>query len=122
MNEQAAHGEPKYIRVSDTDNAVVVCFTDLDGLEMGEYEKLAEELQSIVERSEGISMILDFEGKGFIPWAALEAVLVRLHKKLDSKLRMCNLPPNVTHHFEMNRLLDVFHTYATREEALATTK
>jgi anti-anti-sigma factor len=118
MNEQAAHGDPKYVRVSDTDRVAVVCFSDLDRVE---YDTLAEELQSIVDRRGGISIILDFEGKVFIPWAAFEAVLVRLHKKLDGKLKMCNLPSNVRQHFEMNRLVDVFHIYSTREEALATT-
>jgi hypothetical protein len=122
MNEHPADDDYTYIHISDMDGIPVIGFDDLDRVEMGEYETLAEELQSVVDRGEWVFIILDFEGKEFIPWAALEAVLVRLHKKLDGKLKMCNLPPNVIRHFEMNRLVDVFHIYSTRQEALGTTK
>ena len=122
MKRYTKHDDPEYIHVTDVDGVAVVCFNDLDHVELDEYETLAEELQSVVDQDKWSSIILDFEHEVFIPWAAFEGVLLRLHMKANDRLKMCSLPPSVMEHFETNRLVDVFHLYSTREEAMATTK
>ena len=118
MKEYTTHDDHEYIHVTDIDGVAVVCFNDLDRVEMGEYETLAEELLTVVDQDKWPSIILDFEGEVFIPWAAFEAVLVRLHMKANDRLKMCGLPPFVMEHFEINRLAELFHISPTREEAL----
>ena len=124
MNEHPAYGDYDYVHVSDVAGIAVVCFKDLEraveGCVTGEADKLAGELFALVERKEWASIILDFEDSDFIPWAAFEFVLIRLHRKLNGNLKLCNLTPNIVHYFETNRLVDVFHIYSTREEAMAT--
>ena len=75
MKRYTTHDDHEYIHVSDIDGVAVVCFNGLDRVEMGEHQTLADELQSIVDRKTWTSIILGFEGKAFIPWAAFEAIL-----------------------------------------------
>ena len=50
-----------------------------------------------------------------------EHVLIRLHRILGERLRLCNLPFLVMEHFEVNRLATLFHIYSTRKVALQST-
>ncbi len=77
---------------------------------MDKIDSLRGELSSVVEQNWS-AVILDFEGKEFVPWGAFETVLVSLHTKLNDKLRMCNLPVTVAEHFETNLLAMLFHIY-----------
>ena len=126
MNEHPAHGDCEYVHVSDVGGIAVVCFKDLEraveGCVTGEADKLARELSALVDQKGWTSIILDFENSDFMPWAAFEFVLIRLHKKLNGNLKLCNLTPNIVRYFETNRLAELFHMFSTREEALAAIK
>jgi hypothetical protein len=110
----------KQIRVSDVDGVAVICFNDLNRCAFdGEAAfQLREELLAVADQEEWSSVILDFEGREFVPAAIVEAPLVRLHKRLDGNLRMCNVPSMAMEQFQVNRLVLLFHIYQTREEAL----
>lgn len=116
---------PRFTEVDDIDGVAVVRFHDLNGLifawEMDKMESLERELLSVVEQNR-VAVILDFEGEFFIPAATIDNVLVKLHKKLDARLKMCNLSELATAHFEMNRLDTLFHIYTTLESALDAAK
>jgi len=114
-----------FTTIWDVDGIVVVRFHDLNaavmGCEMDKINKLGDELSSIVAKNP-LTVILDFEDREFVPWAAFENVLLQLHKKLDGKLRMCNLPPMVAEQFKVNRLDTLFEIHAGLDDALAAVK
>jgi hypothetical protein len=113
------------IAVTDTDGIVVVQFLDLDaavsGCDMDKIDALAGELASLAEK-DPVGMILDFEGKVFVPVAAFECVLVKIHQKLNARLGICNLPTNVAQHFDANQLATLFHIHDSLEGALEAVK
>jgi anti-anti-sigma regulatory factor len=111
---------PQQIQVSDVDGVAVVCFHDLFrcAFDNESAHQLTQELLAVADQEEWSSVILDFEGREFVPAAIVEAPLVRLHKRLGSKLRMCNVPSMAMEQFQVNRLVRLFHIYQTREEAL----
>jgi hypothetical protein len=122
---QKVHSLPRFTAVSDVDGVVVVRFDDLNaavrGCDMDKINNLAAELFTVVQRNP-VAVFLDFEGKEYVPWAAFENVLVTLHKKLNDRLKMCNLPPMVAEQFKINQLDTLFHIYAGLDDALAAVK
>ena len=78
--------EFRHIKVSDMDGVAVVRFHDLNadvsGCESDKIESLAAELFAVAEQSP-VTLILDFEGQVFVPWALFNSVMVRLHTKLE---------------------------------------
>lgn len=115
----------RFTEVTEVAGVAVVRFHDLNAIAYGsEMDKIASfeaELFSVAEQNP-LAVILDFEGKFFIPAAIIESVFIKLHKRLNAKLKMCNLPAMVMEHFEMNRLATLFHIYPMLEDALAAVK
>ena len=116
------HGQARFTAVWDVDGVVVVRFHDLNAAvlrmdNMDRIEIVSGELLSVADPNP-LAVILDFEERDFVPVAAFECILVRLHKKLDDKLRMCNLPVTVAEHFEINQLATLFQVYTGLEDAL----
>ena len=111
---------PKHIRVTEVDGHAVVCFNNLERVVVPgeELEQLDSELQALAGRESWVSVILDFEDEPFIPYGAFEVVLIRLHKMLGERLKLCNVPSLVMEHFEINRLATLFYICPTREDAL----
>lgn len=113
---------PQQIQISDVDGVAVVCFHDLFrcAFDNESAHQLTQELLAVADQKEWTTVVLDFEGREFVPAAIVEAPLVRLHKRLGGNLRMCNVPLMAMEHFRMNRLATLFHIYQTREEAMDT--
>jgi hypothetical protein len=66
-------------------------------------------------------LVLDCEGREFIPFAGFEGTLVRLYKKLwlsESKLRMCNVHQVAVETFRVNGIITLMSIYRTLEEAI----
>jgi anti-anti-sigma regulatory factor len=79
-------------------------------------------LVDLVDRADHTTIILDFQNQD-IGWLSclFEGVLLRLHQRMANKngvLKLCNVPPEIVRQFTMNRLITIFHLYATLEEAL----
>lgn len=112
--------KPKHIRVTEVSGHAVVCFNNLERVVWPgeELEQLREELQALADQEPWVSVILDFENEPFIPYCAFEVALVRLHKMLSERLKLCNVPSLVREHFEINGLAAVFYICPTREDAL----
>lgn len=121
------HGQPRFTEVWDVDGVVVVRFQDLNVTVLGmdnsrdRIEKASKELLSVADRNP-LAVILDFEGTVFVPVASFENVLVQLHKKLDGKLSMCNLPATVAEQFRINQLATLFQIHAGLDDALGAVK
>lgn len=123
---QTRHAQPRFTTVRDVDGVVVVRFHDLNAVVLGmdntgRIERVSTELLSVADQKP-LAVILDFEGTDFWPVAAFENVLLRLHKKLDGKLRMCNLPQMVAEQFKINQLATLFQIHAGLDDALAAVK
>ena len=112
--------ETTFTKVEEINGIQVVRFHDLmyPGLHNGKSALLASELASIAEQDPR-GVVLDFESRYFIPSATILTVFVRFHRKLDEKLRMCNLPNAVREHLHRNRLAEIFRIHSTLEEAIA---
>ena len=118
-------GEAEYIRVTDVDGVAVVCFNNLQcalsSLDQGGIGGIGEELDAFVNQRQWVSIILDFEGEEFIPWASFDRIMVMLHKRLEGNLKLCNVPPMAMECLQINRLTTVFDIYPSREDALKST-
>jgi pimeloyl-ACP methyl ester carboxylesterase len=64
-------------------------------------------------------VILDFDGQDFIPVGELESVLIKLHMRLGSRLKLCNLPATMIERFNWNQLALMFQIHIGFEDALA---
>jgi hypothetical protein len=111
---------PHQIKVTDVDGVAVVCFHDLFrcAFDNDRAHELTQELVAVADQTKWRTVILDFEGREFVPAAIIEFPLVKLHKRLGGNLRLCNVPTMAMDHFRMNRLATLFHIYETREQAV----
>ena len=108
------------IRVSEAEGVTIVRFQSLEKAVCREelIHLIAEDLFALVGP---LSIVLDFEGLDFIPFASFEAKLMSLHRrseKAGGKLKMCGVPGKVMEQFRSNSLAQVFHIYGTLEDAL----
>jgi hypothetical protein len=113
--------DSKHIEIPAVQNGIrIMRFRDLGAAVQRDdkIEKLGDELFSVLNQGP-VTLILDFEGKEFLPVAAFEGKLVALHRKLSGRLILCNLPPLVIECFNVNRLASLFHICATLSDALA---
>jgi len=121
-NEKPVSGQTESIRVVDVNGVAVVYFRDLDfqpsGWEDEASKRLREELDALGDQKHWVSIILDFQGKEFIPRAAFEGLLVSLHKKTNGNLKLCNVSSVVMECFRTSRLVNLFDIYPTRDDAL----
>ena len=86
--------------------------------------EIGYELQGLLDQIQTCSLILDFENKEFVSFAAFDGILVRLQRKVTQRngiLKLCNLPRVVIQLFKINRLADYFSLCNSLEYALATT-
>lgn len=122
MIERSAHGDHEWIRVSNADGVVVVCFKAVaTAIRENRFLQLQQELHALVDQEHAGPMILDFENKELPACHVVQSLLLRLHMRLEGRLKVCNLPRMTLWHFEFNGLADCLNIYATREDALAAT-
>ncbi len=111
------------IDLVEIDGVSVVRFDDLNYLitESSQIEQLETELISAIHGNPRV-VILDFQSKDFIPAAIIEHVFVKLHKRLNGRMRMCHLPPMVMDHFQMNKLSTLFQIDTTLKGSIDSVK
>lgn len=120
------HAQPRFTEIRDVDGIVVVRFHKLNAVVLGmdnmdRIESVSGELLSVADQNP-LAVILEFEGADFVPVASFEKALVRLHKKLNGKLGMCNLPQSVAEKFEIIQLATLFQIHADLDGAFAAVK
>lgn len=115
--------DSKFTQISEHDDFIIVTFNgmlDAINFEANEVMVLQNELNAIVEVSDGRTVIFDFEDRWYNVCAATYGVLVHIHKKLDDRLLMCSLSDTAREVFQMNRLASLFNIFPTRDEAIAS--
>jgi hypothetical protein len=112
--------EAQVIDVSNVDGVALVCFKDLAfAIRENRFSEVEGELWTIVDQETVALVVLEFDNKELPTCHVVQQLLIRLHKRLNDNLRLCNLPPMALWHFEWNRLADRLNIYTTREGALA---
>ncbi len=108
---------------SQTDgNILLVYFTEARILDEATIQKIDDELNALMERTEQEHILLDFRCVRFMSSAML-GKLIRFHKKCKEfkvKLKMCSIAPEILEVFKMTRLNKVFEIYDDEEKARAS--
>jgi anti-sigma B factor antagonist len=107
------------ISVEYASNAVIVSFTDEKILEEKDINALQESIESVIEQSEKINLILDFRNVKFLSSAVL-GLLIRISKRIyesEGNLRLCNINPKIYEIFKITRLTKTFDIYKDVESA-----
>ena len=117
-----------HISVNVVDGVTVVKFRDLARNVFhseAEIHEIGSELQGLLDEIQPCSLVLDFESKEFISFAAFDARLVSLQRKVTQRngtLKLCNLAPGVAQMFKVNGLTDYLCLYNSLEDALVASK
>ncbi len=108
------------ISVEYAENATIVSFTDEKILEEKDIKELQDSIMSIIEQTEQINLILDFQSVKFLSSAVL-GLLIRINKRIyehDSNLKLCNINPRIYEIFKITRLTKTFDIYNDVESAV----
>jgi anti-sigma B factor antagonist len=109
------------ISVQYSGKATVITFTNEKILEEKDIRNLQESIIPVIEQSEKIHLILDFQKVQFLSSAVL-GLLLRTSKKVyerDGQLRLCNINQKIYEIFRITRLNKIFDIYDDLEGAMA---
>jgi anti-anti-sigma regulatory factor len=117
----------RHILVDEIGGVLVVRFIDLER-DLDSFDTLQEigqELESLVDQNHSCSLIVDFEGKDFIPlrYAFFLGKLVRLFKevkRVQGTLKICDLPPSLVEIFKTSQLIQILPPYKSLDDALTS--
>lgn len=109
------------LRTQETDEALVVSFTDSKILDEARIQSIGAELIDAAERAAANKrLVVNFDGVAFMS-SAMIGKLVLLNKKCKTDgiaLKLCEIAGNVQEVFKIMRLNKVFDIYKTEEKAL----
>ncbi len=111
------------ISVEYSENATIITFTDEKILEETDIQAILKSIMSVVEQTERINLILDFQNVRFLSSAVL-GLLIRISKRIyehDGQLKLCNINPKIYEIFKITRLNKVFDIYQDIESATENT-
>lgn len=108
------------IAVEYIHNAAVVTLTDQKILEEIEIHALENSIIPLVERKQGINLVLDFSRVEFLSSSAL-GLLIRVSKKIyesNGQLRLCAISDSIMQVFRITRLDKIFMILPDCQQAL----
>ncbi len=108
------------IGVEYTDKATIVTFTDRKILEDQDIRALQDSILSVINHTEGITLILDFCNVEFLSSAVL-GLLIRISKRIYERsghLKLCNISPKIYEVFRITQLTKVFDIHRDVHSAL----
>jgi anti-sigma B factor antagonist len=103
-------------------DVTVVYFTDSKILDEQKINQMSEELNRVADRCAGGKLLLNFDGVTFMSSAVL-GKLVSINRKCkenETRLKMCQIAPDIMKVFEITRLNKVIDIYDTEEKALSS--
>jgi anti-sigma B factor antagonist len=109
------------VSVQYSGKATVVTFTNEKILEEKDIRNLQDSIMPVIEQSEQINLILDFQNVKFLSSAVL-GLLLRISKKVyerDGQLRLCNINRKIFEIFRITRLNKIFDIFDDLESAMA---
>jgi len=107
------------IIVKYTQNATIITFTGEKILEEKDIANLQQTIMPVIEQSEQMHFILDFQNVQFLSSAVL-GLLLRISKKIyekNSTLRMCSINGKIYEIFKITRLNKIFDIYDDLQSA-----
>jgi len=108
------------IAVEYIDSAAVVTLTDQKILEEIEIHALENSIIPLVEKKQGINLVLDFSNVEFLSSSAL-GLLIRVSKKIyesNGQLRLCAISDSIMQIFRITRLDKIFKILPDPQQAL----
>ena len=108
------------IAVEYVDNAAVATLTDQKILEEIDIQALENSIIPLVERKQGINLVLDFSNVEFLSSSAL-GLLIRVSKKVyesNGQLRLCSISNAIMQVFKITRLDNIFKILPDSQQAL----
>jgi len=109
------------VSVQYSGKATVVTFTNEKILEEKDIRTLQDSIMPVIEQSEQINLVLDFQNVKFLSSAVL-GLLLRISKKVyerDGQLRLCNINRKIFEIFRITRLNKIFDIFDDLESAMA---
>ena len=110
--------QPK-MSIEYAENATTITFTGEKILEEKDIRELQESIESIIEQSKQMNLILDFCNVRYLSSAVL-GLLIRVSKKVyerDGQMKLCNIRPKIYEIFKITRLTKIFDIYRDVESA-----
>lgn len=114
--------EYQRLKVQEANGIHLVSFVDQKILDRANIEQLGNELNSLVESTPGIKLVLDFAKVEFMSSAAL-GKLVSLEKRVrksSGQIRLCRIRPEIYEVFQITSLDKVFQIHPSVEAAAGT--
>lgn len=108
------------IAVENVENVAIVTLLGEKILEALDVQALGDSIMPLVERKDGINLMLDFSNVQFLSSSVL-GLLIRISKKVyetGGQLRLCSIRDSIMEIFRITRLDKVFEIYPDREQAL----
>ena len=94
--------------------------TDKKILEVIDIDALENSIIPLVERKQGVNLVLDFCNVEFLSSSAL-GLLIRVSKKVyesNGQLRLCGIADSIMQIFKITRLDKIFQILPERQQAL----
>jgi len=112
--------KPK-ISIEYVGGVTVFTLTEPRILEQSDIDSLADSIIPLIEQSDEINLVIDFEKVEFCSSAVL-GLLIRISKKIyqkDCSLGLCSISPAILEIFRITRLDTIFDIYENRFQAIA---
>ncbi|MDY7009585.1 MAG: STAS domain-containing protein [Planctomycetota bacterium] len=109
------------LNVITEDDVTVVELTDRKILDEVSIAQIGEELSDIIDKADGIRLVLDFKSIVHMSSSAL-SMLITINKHVQQnggRLVLCNISPPIHEAFTITRLNEVFKICVSLEKALA---
>lgn len=113
--------EKSHITIRKADNVVVVEFADRKILDELVINEIADELAGLIQKHEGIHLLLNFKNVEHMTSAAL-GMLITLRRKVQEArgaLKLASIIPDIYEVFKITRLNQVFEIHENEAGALA---
>lgn len=113
--------EEIHLKITEQDGVCIVEFEDRKILEELSITQIGEELSRLVERKDGIRLLLNFRNVEHMSSAAL-GMLITLKKQVEDRggrLMLCHISPQIFEVFRITQLYKLFEIHDTQAQALA---
>ena len=108
------------IAVEYIDGVAVATLTDKKVLEEIDIQALENSIMPLVNRKQGVKLVLDFSKVEFLSSSSL-GLLIRVSKKIyesNGQLRLCAIADSIMQIFKITRLDKIFQILPDRDQAL----
>ena len=111
-------GSYERITVEEKGGVMIVRFKESDILDQINIQEIGDEMNSVVESTPGIKLVVDFKGVEYLSSTAL-GKLITLKRRVDAQkgeLRLCNIKETILEVFTITKLDTIFSIKSSLDE------